>query len=253
MNEFDGFARYYDADFGYFEDDVPFYRELARSSGGPILEAMCGTGRVLLPLAQAGYRVTGLDISPALLEVAREKIQEEGLSGQAELIEADICLDAPQGPYGMAFIALNSFMHLTNTRSQLAALQRIHGALRPDGILALDLFNPDLRAIANYNNNMVFDKTMTLDDGTQVYKFVTQDADPANQILSVQFFYDELGKDGIVRRNVRPFELRWLYRYELEHLLARAGFKLEAVYGNYDLDEYSAGSDLMLTVARKIT
>ncbi|HEU5085876.1 MAG TPA: class I SAM-dependent methyltransferase, partial [Roseiflexaceae bacterium] len=121
-----------------------------------------------------------------------------------------------------------------------------------EGLLALDLFNPDLRALANYNGELVFDKAMLLDDGKRVHKFVTQQADSARQVNYVQFIYDELDAEGHVCRSVLPFTMRWLYRYELEHLLARAGFALEAVYGSYELDDYSAESELMLAVARKV-
>jgi SAM-dependent methyltransferase len=251
MTEFDAFARYYDADFGAIEDDIPFYRELARRCGGPILEPMCGSGRLLAPLAQAGYRLAGVDISPALLARARARLADAGLLGQVELLEADIRQAALAGPFALAIVALNSFMHLANADDQLAALGRIHAALRPDGLLALDLFNPDLRALAGYNGELVFDKILELGDGARAHKFVAQHADAASQTIYIQFIYDELDAEGHVRRNMLPFTLRWLYRYELEHLLARAGFALEAVYGSYDLDEYSSASELMLAIARK--
>ena len=252
MSEFDAFARFYDADFGAVEDDIPFYRELARRCGGPILEPMCGTGRLLAPLAQAGYRLAGVDISPARRARARARLAERGLLGQVELLEADIRQTAPAGLFALAIVALNSFMHLATVDDQLTALGRVRAALRPDGLLVLDLFNPDLRALAGYNGDLVFDKTLQLDDGARVHKFVVQQADTAAQALHIQFIYDELDAEGRVRRSVLPFTLRWLYRFELEHLLARAGFALEAVYGSYDLDEYSAASELMLAVARKV-
>jgi SAM-dependent methyltransferase len=252
MSQFDAFARYYDADFGAVEDDIPFYRELARRCGGPILEPMCGSGRLLVPLAQAGYRITGVDVSSALLALARAKLTAVGLLGQVELLEADIRQTAPAGPFGMVIVALNSFMHLSTATDQLAALGRIHAALRPDGLLALDLFNPDLRALAAYNGELVFDKSFVTSEDARVHKFVTQHADPAAQIIYIHFIYDELDAEGRVHRNVLPFTMRWLYRYELEHLLARAGFALEAVYGSYDLDEYRPESELMLAVARKV-
>jgi SAM-dependent methyltransferase len=251
MSQFDAFARYYDADFGAVEDDIPFYRELARRCGGPILEPMCGSGRLLVPLARAGYRLTGVDVSSALLGLARAKLTAVGLLGQVELLEADIRQTALAGPFGLVIVALNSFMHLSTATDQLAALGRIHAALRPDGLLALDLFNPDLRALAAYNGELIFDKSFVTSEDTRVHKFVAQHVDPAAQIIYIHFIYDELDAEGRVRRSVLPFTMRWLYRYELEHLLARAGFALEAVYGSYDLDEYRPESELMLAVARK--
>jgi SAM-dependent methyltransferase len=252
MSAFDTFARFYDADYGAIDDDVPFYRELARRAGGRVLEAMCGTGRLLQPLAQAGLRVSGVDVSAALLARARERLAAAGAIDRAELMEADIRERAPRGPFGLAIVAINSFMHLSTVHDQLAALERIHAALAPGGLLALDLFNPDPRVLAEQNGALVLDKVFALDDGARVQKFVAQQADLATQTTQVTFIYDEIDAQGHVRRAALPFTMRWLYRYELEHMLARAGFALEAVYGSYELDEYAAGSELMLTVARKL-
>jgi SAM-dependent methyltransferase len=251
LSDFDAFARFYEADYGAIDDDVPFYRELARRAGGRVLEVMCGTGRLLAPLGRAGLRVAGVDVSSALLAIARRRLVAEGLIDRAELLEADIRERAPAGPFGLAIVAINSFMHLATVEDQLAALKHIHGALASGGLLALDLFNPDPRALAEQNGAVVLDREFMLEDGTSVQKFVAQHADMATQTNRVTFIYDELQADGLVRRTTLPFTMRWLYRYELEHLLARAGFTLEAVYGSYDLDEYSGGGELMLTVARR--
>jgi SAM-dependent methyltransferase len=252
VSQFDAFARFYDADYGAIDDDLPFYRELARRSGGPILEVMCGTGRLLAPLALAGFRVSGVDVSGALLALARARLEAAGALDRAELIEADIRERAPGGPFALAIVAINSFMHLPTAADQLAALGHIRAALRPGGLLALDLFNPDPRALAEQTGALVLDKQFALDDGTAVMKFVAQQADLAAQTSHVTFVYDEIDAAGHVRRSTLPFTMRWLYRYELEHLLARAGFAVEAIYGSYDLDEYAGGSELMLTVARKL-
>ena len=250
MSRFDGFARYYEADVGALEDDLFFYQELARRCDGPILELMCGSGRLLLPLAQAGHRLTGVDISASMLALGRAKLAAAGLIDRVELVQADVCAMVLPERFGLAIIALNSFMHLANSAEQLAALDHIREALLPDGLLALDLFNPDLRALAGYTGELVLDKSFRLADGTQVQKFVAQHADTAAQINYVTFFYDELDAEGRVRRNTLPFTMRWLYRYELEHLLARAGFALDSLYGSYDLDEYRGESELLLAVAR---
>jgi SAM-dependent methyltransferase len=251
MIQFDAFARYYDADYGAFDEDLPFYRELARRSGGPVLEVMCGSGRLLLPLARAGLRLAGVDVSGAMIRLARERLAAAELSERVELLEADIRERAPRGPFGLAIVAINSFMHLAGAADQLDALRQIHAALRPGGLLAIDLFNPDPRALAEQHGALALDKIFTLADGTRVQKFVAQQVDMAAQISHVTFIYDELDAEGHVRRGTLPFSMRWLYRYELEHLLARAGFALEALYGSYELDDYSAEGELLLAVARK--
>ena len=86
MSQFDAFARYYDADYGAIDDDLSFYRELAQRTGGPVLEVMCGSGRLLLPLARAGLRLAGVDVSGAMLDLARERLIAAGLSERVQLL-----------------------------------------------------------------------------------------------------------------------------------------------------------------------
>jgi SAM-dependent methyltransferase len=247
MSIYDPFARYYDADFQGYTEDVPFYRELARRSAGPILELMCGTGRVLLPLAEAGHQVTGVDISPAMLAIAREHLAEARLS--ATLVEGDVrSVGLPAQGFSMAFVAVNSFMHLEGVRDQLAALETARRALARRGSLVIDLFNPDPLEIAREDNRLVLDRSYEL-DGRQVQKFVTIDSDAASQISRVAYIYDETDAAGLLTRRTMRFTLRWFYRYEFEHLLARAGFSIRAVYGSYELDEYITGSPRLIVVA----
>ncbi|HMQ30521.1 MAG TPA: methyltransferase domain-containing protein [Chloroflexaceae bacterium] len=249
MQTYDPFARYYDADFRDYVEDLPFYRELGRRTGGPVLELMCGTGRVLVPLAEADHQITGVDISPAMLAIARERLAEAGLAERATLLEGDVRgLPLPAAQFALAFVAVNSFMHLETVRDQLACLSNVRRALAPRGLLVLDLFNPDPVAMVREDNRLVLDREYTL-DGRQVQKFVAIDSDAAAQISHVTYLYDETGADGRVTRRTMRFTMRWFYRYELEHLLARAGFAVRNIYGSYELDEYHSGSPRLIAVA----
>lgn len=249
MNTYDPFARYYDADFRDYLDDLPFYRELARRTGGPILELMCGTGRVLLPLAEEGYSITGVDISPAMLAITRERAAEAGFADRVTLLEGDVRdLPLPAAQFALAFVAVNSFMHLEAVRDQLACLSNVRRALTPRGLLVLDLFSPDPVEIAREDNRLVLDREYVL-DGRLVQKFVAVDSDAAAQLSRVTYLYDETDEAGHVSRRTMRFTMRWLYRFEVEHLLARAGFGVRNVYGSYDLDEYLNGSPRLIVVA----
>ncbi len=251
MSDYDAVARYYDADHSDFADDLPFYRELARRTGGRVLEAMCGSGRLLVPLAEAGFRLTGIDSSPMMIERARSRITAAGLGERIALHYGDVRREIPPGRHRLAIVALNSFMHLTSVADQLAALERIHRALEPDGLLAIDVFNPHARSLADSHGELALDRTFRLEDGTRVQKFVAQRANLAEQLNHVTFIYDEIDGADQVHRTTQCMILRWFYRYEIEHLMERAGFAVEAIYGSYDLDPFRGDSDIMLTVAQR--
>jgi SAM-dependent methyltransferase len=252
MASYDVFARFYDLCFGDTVDDLFMIQQFAERCGSPILELGCGTGRVLLPLARQGYQITGVDVSPGMLEVARRKVAAENLVGRATLVEGDIReLDLDAG-FNFAFIAVNSFMHLLSTDDQLAALARIRQHLNPGGLFLLDLFNPDLVRLLDMKGQMALDEAMTdPDTGHQLMRFHADKADLGRQQIHVTFIVDEMDEKGQVRRVVFPFEIRYLFHYELELLLRQAGFEIEAIYGSYDLDEYTGDSAKMIAVARR--
>lgn len=249
MHTYDPFARYYDADFADYLDDIPFYREMARRTGGPILELMCGTGRVLVPLAEEGHSISGVDISPAMLALAQAKLDDAGLAQQAILLQGDIrVIELPPQHFALAFVAINSFMHLERVKDQLAALTNVRRALTRRGLLVLDLFNPDPMQILREDNRLTLERFYEL-DGCDVHKFVAIESDVATQTSYVTYFYDEADRAGNLTRRVMRFTMRWFYRYELEHLLARAGFTIRAVYGSYELDDYNSESQRLIVVA----
>jgi ubiquinone/menaquinone biosynthesis C-methylase UbiE len=251
MHTYDPFARYYDADFNDYVDDVHFYRQYAQRQGGAILELMCGTGRVLVPLAADGFTLTGVDSSPAMLARARERLAAQELTN-ATLIEGDVReVILPERHFGLAFVAINSFMHLEHVRDQLATLEIARKALNKRGLLVLDLFNPDPVQIMAEDNRLVLDRAYEL-DGKHVQKFVAIDSDISTQTSAVTYIYDETDKAGALTRRTMRFTMRWFYRYELEHLLARADFMLRAIYGSYDLDDYTSSSARLIVVASPV-
>jgi SAM-dependent methyltransferase len=249
MSFYDQFAAYYDADFADYTEDLLFYREMARRSGGPILELMCGSGRLLLPLAQEGLDLTGVDHSATMLDRARTRLQAARPAANVTLLQADVRdADLPAGHFALALVAVNSFMHLASVPDQLAALTVTRRALRRKGSLIIDLYNPDPTRLLNEDNRLALEHTFEI-EGRQVQKLVAVDSDPASQLSYVTYLYDETDSDGRLSRRQVQFTMRWFHRYELEHLLARAGFAIQQLYGSYDLDAYSAASSRLIAVA----
>jgi SAM-dependent methyltransferase len=216
------------------------------------LELGCGTGRLLLPLARAGFSITGVDMSPRMLEVAQAKVDGAGLDDQITLVQADMReVNLPQH-YRLAFIAINSFMHLTTLEDQLAALRVWRKLLLPGGLLIIDVDNPDPRHLLEADGRLDLQgRWFDPDTGATVLKHMSRTLDAARQLQHVLFIYDEVFPDGQMRRTLAPFQARYLYRYEGELLLNKAGFTPEQVYGSYDLDPYGSDSERMIFVARR--
>ncbi len=249
MQIYDPFARYYDAELRSFLEDLPLYLELGRRNDGPMLELMCGTGRLLEPLAQVGHRLTGVDSSSGMLAIARRNLAAAELTELVTLIEGDVReVVLPSAHFSLAFVAINSFMHLERVRDQLACLSNVRRALNRRGLLVLDLFNPDPEIVLREDNRLIFEREYEL-DGCLVQKSVAIDSDAASQISQVLYLYDEINSEGFLTRRTMRFALRWLHRFELEHLLARAGFSVRQIYGSYDLDPFTSASPRLIAIA----
>jgi ubiquinone/menaquinone biosynthesis C-methylase UbiE len=247
-----GIAPYYDLDFAEGDNaEIDCYINFARRTGSPVLELGVGTGRIAVPLAKVGFSVVGLDISPNMLQIARSK-----LAGMAEtdlrLIEADITDFRLEERFALVLIPLNGFYHLRDKEAQLSTLNRVWEHLREEGLLILDVFNPDVVMMAEQERELAVEWTKTNPaNGRTVTKLSSFTVDRSRQTQQLTFFYDEIGDDTIVRRTVTTFDLRYMFRYEAESLLEQSGFVVEAVYGSHDLDEFEPSSPRMLIVARR--
>jgi SAM-dependent methyltransferase len=245
-------ARFFDADYTDYDEDIPVLAAFAQRTGGPLLDLGCGTGRALLPLAKRGYHVTGVDISPQMLRIAAAKARAARVVRRVTLVEGNYT-DAPlAGPYAFAFVLMNTFMHLVSQEEQLQALRHWREHLAPEGLLLIDVFHPDVGVLANLDGKLQYDKTWTdAETGRTVMKWATSIAELAEQTLHVQLIYEEIGPDGAVHRTIVPYNIRYLWRYEAELLLDKAGFDLETIYGDWDLSPFGSDSDRMILIARR--
>lgn len=249
---FDRFARFYDGDYRDYADDIEAVAMLAAEWGEPLLELGCGTGRVLLPLAAAGHTITGIDISPALLAHAAQKLDQQGCRS-AQLVEADLrTFDLPHHDFAFAFCVSNTLMHLTTADDQLAALRNAARHLRPGGRLLLDLFNPDLPRLLAVDGLMeLADRWQDDATGAEVLKWSIRRLDLAQQLQETTFIYEELFADGRIQRTTCPFTLRFVWRNEAELMLRLAGLVVEEVWGDFEAAPYADGCDHLILIASK--
>lgn len=245
-------ARFFDAEYADYMEDLPALQAYAQRTDGPLLELGCGTGRLVAPLARTGYHITGVDLSPAMLEIARARVAAANLTDRVTLIEGDYATTPLGGPFRFAFCVMNTFLHLLTIEDQVQALRHWRRHLAPHGLLLLDVFHPDHRQLAELDGRLVWDKSWhDPTSGATVMKFVVCTGDPARQLLHVTMIYDETAADGALRRTVGAYDIHYLGRYEAELLLKRAGFVLEAVYGGWDLSPFEGNCDRLILVARR--
>jgi SAM-dependent methyltransferase len=225
--------------------DLTFYVDAAREAGGPVLELGCGTGRVLIPTARAGIEITGLDASPHMLGICRTRLSVESpdVQSRVTLVEGDMRTFDLGLRFALVTIPFRPFQHLLTVEDQLACLESIHRHLADNGRLVLDLFNPSLDLLSNHPLGVEsgHEPEFTTPDGRRVvrcYRTVAQDR--YNQIGSHELLYDITHPDGRTERLIHAFSLRYLFRFEAEHLLARAGFEVEHLYSDFDRSPYGA-------------
>lgn len=247
---YDILAPFYDLEYqGLPEFDVALYRNFARRCGDSLLELGVGTGRLALPLAREGLEVTGVDISPRMLAIAQAKLKGD-LAQRVHLVPGDMRKLHLGRHYSLAVIALDTFMHLTTVPDQVQTLQAIRRHLTTEGLLIIDLSNPLAGNYTQGEGELVL-AWVRQDPATghRVMKLESVTTDAARQLRQVTFIYDAWDHAGLVRRSVMTFPLRYFYRSEMELLLCRAGFGVEAVYGSYDLEPYSSQSPRLILVA----
>jgi SAM-dependent methyltransferase len=236
-------------------DDIGFFRRLAETTQGPVLELGCGTGRVAVPLAEAGHRVVGLDRSRAMLDLAerRRRSLQPDVRRRLRFVEADMTDFELGSRFGLVFAAFRVFMCLLDPASQRAALGQIRRHLRPDGLLVLDLFDPLLdRITPGPQPSREVDEVRHPDTGRRV-RVVTLGRvhDPLGQWMTEDWRFTELDDDDrVLREEVETLTLRWTFRYELHHLLALAGFEVTAEMSDYAGSRPAYGREIIVVARR---
>ncbi|MBV9355441.1 MAG: class I SAM-dependent methyltransferase [Chloroflexi bacterium] len=235
-----------------FAADLPLYRRLAAAQGGRVLEIACGSGRVVVPLVEAGNQVVGLDASPHMLDLARAKLRSVEAGAAARLVQGDM-RDFDLGEtFDLAIIATKSFAYLVDRRDQAQALSCIARHLRPGGLLALDLLHPRPAWLQDPPGTLRQDLTAYAPrlDAIVSRTETMVEIDLARQLRIIRSAYEIVAADGTVTKRFVEWPYRYTYRFEAEHLLERAGFTVKAVLGDYEeQSQFHSDSNVMVFLA----
>ena len=227
MSGYEWFAPVYDTWAADMTEDVDFYVELAREAEGPIIELAAGSGRIAIPIAQrTGKRVIGIDLSTAMLDIARARAAEASVD--VELHEGDMRdLDFEQAS-DLVICPYRALLHLPTWRDRRRVFERVARALRPGGRFAWNAFVFDHRVAA-------------ASDGAwedEPLRHLTTYAPGDNRV-------------DITIEDVPALSLWWVTRSEWEGLLDVSGLETEALYGWFDRRPFDDASREFVWIARK--
>jgi len=245
LPEYDPLADLYDIEYSH-DYDVPFWLSLAEREGGPIVEWGAGTGRIAVPLAGAGFEITGVEVSERMVERGREK------SEAVEWVIGDMRSAKLGRRYGLAVCAFNSFLCLPNVDDALAFLRNAREHLEPGGLLGIEVsaFSPEELGDPPGGPELHHDFTRELPNG-RLDRFSVSRYDSASQLLRMRLFYELYGASGeLEERRAHDLTIRVTGREELKLLLRLAGFEVETVYGGFEGEPFEAESDQLIVLAR---
>jgi SAM-dependent methyltransferase len=239
-------GRHYDLQQEGFTTDIPFYADQVAEHGDPVLELACGTGRLAIPLAARGWRVTGLDISAPMLQRAREKAREQGV--EVRWIEGD-CRDFDLGErFGCIILAFNALSHLHELEEIDGCFSCVRRHLLPRGRFILVTFNPRLEILLRDPDERFPVCEYPDPDGRgRVVVTESNRYDRATQVNRIRWHYAV----GGVEESVRELNMRIFFPQELDALLKHNGLVITAKYGDVDGSPFSSDSPQQLVVCAR--
>lgn len=245
INNYDYIADLYDI-YVPVTFDVDFFLTEAKKTNGEVLELMSGTGRISIPLIEAGIKLTCVDLSAGLNAILEDKLQKMGL--KANVYQMDVCELELQKKFDMVIIPFSSFAHITSPEKQRKALAHIRQHLISGGTFICTLGNPKLRQKAVDGQLRLFRKYPLPDTQGQLLLWISEDiSDDDEQVVEAMQFYEEYDATGILQsKRLLELHFRLSEKDEFEELAKAAGFKVKALYGDYAYSKFCDDSPTMI-------
>lgn len=244
-------ARYYDAEVGDRVDDLQLYSRLADEYGDPIFDVGCGTGRVLLHLAQEGYRVDGIDDSREMLNRLDNKLTAmPHLRDYVSYKQGDVLTFETDEKYKLVLLTYNALMHFHTQEKQIQLLKKLYSITAVDGLLVLDLPNAGETFATQETDAILLDREFIEPETGHLIMLQSHSyLDRVTQLLDVTWIYDEITGDGTVKRLRVPHVLRYFFFSEIKLLLEKCNFDIVGIYGSTEEDPFEDGCERMVIYA----
>jgi 2-polyprenyl-3-methyl-5-hydroxy-6-metoxy-1,4-benzoquinol methylase len=240
-------AQIYDLqDEGYY-DDYPLVEQWARAQGGPLLDLACGTGRMALRMAELGYEVTGVDVTPEMIEKARQKAAKLGFA--IEWVEADARSFHLGRQFAFIYMLEHAFQFFLTREDLEAMLARVREHLSPEGCFLFETRNPNVRNLQEVRHPEGDKYAMA--DGGELAIIEEQRYDPMSQIQHYRRHLTFRYAGGRHEERTLRVALRYVYPQEIEALLFYNGFEIRERYGSWQQEMLTADSPEMIFVCQR--
>lgn len=238
-------APFYDADYASlrWDADVPFYVEIAKQSGGPVLEMGCGTGRILLPTARAGIAIHGIDLSPEMLARLESKLASEPaeVRARASFAQGDIRTADVGRKFSLVTAPFGVAQLLLSRQDQRSWLRNVRRHLLPGGALCFDVFQPNFSYLAEPRGPLTDVDRTDPATGRRTRRIARTTPHNEFQTLDVEFTWIVEEESGSTE-TCGELHLRWFTRGELENLLELEGFEITDYWGSFNRDPFGQGA-----------
>jgi SAM-dependent methyltransferase len=210
--------------------EIAFYEKFLPSVKGPILEAMCGSGRLLIPLLKKGFVVDGVDSSNHMLQSCQRRCEEQKLDVQ--LYHQPLqSLSLPK-KYSLIFIAIGSFQLIENLEEALLILKTLQSALLPEGKLMIETFVPwdaikdniQGAVLLNQSKEIASERSAASSEGCKIIHKSTVTVFFSKQLEKTQSCYKKWIDGQLSAAEKEEYRVRWYHRYEMKFFLEKAGF-----------------------------
>jgi len=252
-------AKYYDDEYAVKQNlvDLPFYLDLAKEKGGPVLEIACGTGRILLPIARMGIEIHGIDKSAPMLNILRQNLLLEGSEVQKriELFKGDMRSFRGTQKYNLVTIPFRPMQHMYSLEDQIAALETAAIHLERSGILAFDVFFPKWEAIVSGIGEEKLELEWRLKDSSEkiVRRYIRKDSvDKVNQNFTATFFFRTFDGDKVTGEETEPLKMSFYTYPQCLALFRLAGLEVVEQYGSFNKGPLDNSAEQMIFLLKKV-
>lgn len=258
INSYAVAAKYYDGAYGAMRDltDAPFYLDLAKESGGPVLEIGCGTGRVLLPTAREGIEIHGVDNSAPMLGILKERVSREdpAVRSKVTLHAGDMREFRLDRRFPLVTIPFRPLQHMHTVRDQLRALTSAAAHVAESGTLAFDVFYPrfEVLHLGIGEEKLEAEWSPPGTPETVIRRYYRKDAvDKINQSFTVTFIFRTYRNGQLVVEENDTLKMSYYTYPHLRALFLLAGLDPVAEYGSFAKAPLDNSADEMIFLLRR--